>query len=94
MMHSDGGCVMAGMWCKWHENPAMEEQRLFCDTYEGYLKLCSCKDPVTKDLRYSAVRSVIVIIAVIFIIIINIIVIIITIMNIIAIYTCCLYKIH
>ncbi|XP_050718967.1 protein O-linked-mannose beta-1,2-N-acetylglucosaminyltransferase 1-like [Eriocheir sinensis] len=46
----------SSVWCKWHEDPAMEEQRHFCDTYEGYLRLCTCWDPITKDLRYSALQ--------------------------------------
>ncbi|XP_045131963.1 LOW QUALITY PROTEIN: protein O-linked-mannose beta-1,2-N-acetylglucosaminyltransferase 1-like [Portunus trituberculatus] len=44
------------VWCSWHEDTAMEEQRRFCDTYEGYARLCTCNDPVTREMRYSAPR--------------------------------------
>ncbi|XP_042862776.1 protein O-linked-mannose beta-1,2-N-acetylglucosaminyltransferase 1-like [Penaeus japonicus] len=40
--------------CAWHRHAAMKEQRQFCDTYEGYIRLCKCHDPVTPSLRHSA----------------------------------------
>ncbi|XP_042871588.1 protein O-linked-mannose beta-1,2-N-acetylglucosaminyltransferase 1-like [Penaeus japonicus] len=40
--------------CEWHRHSAMKEQRRFCDTYEGYIRLCKCHDPVTPSLRHSA----------------------------------------
>nr|XP_053633050.1 protein O-linked-mannose beta-1,2-N-acetylglucosaminyltransferase 1-like [Cherax quadricarinatus] len=45
---------MTGVWCRWHEDPSMQEQRDFCDTYEGYLKLCMCNSPITPAFRHSA----------------------------------------
>ncbi|XP_045606907.2 protein O-linked-mannose beta-1,2-N-acetylglucosaminyltransferase 1 [Procambarus clarkii] len=43
-----------GVRCSWHEDPAMKEQRDFCNTYEGYLQLCTCASPLTPALRHSA----------------------------------------
>ncbi|KAG7157906.1 O-linked-mannose beta-1-2-N-acetylglucosaminyltransferase 1-like 29 [Homarus americanus] len=45
---------VSGVWCKWHEDPHMQEQREFCDTYEGYVTLCTCVHPVTASVRQSA----------------------------------------
>nr|XP_045608556.1 protein O-linked-mannose beta-1,2-N-acetylglucosaminyltransferase 1-like [Procambarus clarkii] len=43
-----------GVWCSWHEDPTMQEQRDFCNTYDGYRTLCSCSLPLTPSLRHSA----------------------------------------
>ncbi|XP_037777208.1 protein O-linked-mannose beta-1,2-N-acetylglucosaminyltransferase 1-like isoform X2 [Penaeus monodon] len=40
--------------CAWHQEAAMLDQRKFCDSYDGYIRLCRCRDPVTSSLRYSA----------------------------------------
>ncbi|XP_047474982.1 protein O-linked-mannose beta-1,2-N-acetylglucosaminyltransferase 1-like [Penaeus chinensis] len=40
--------------CAWHEDVAMLDQHKFCDSYDGYVRLCRCHDPVTSSLRYSA----------------------------------------
>lgn len=42
--------------CAWHQDVAMSDQRKFCDSYDGYIRLCRCHDPVTSALRYSAPR--------------------------------------
>ncbi|XP_071532942.1 protein O-linked-mannose beta-1,2-N-acetylglucosaminyltransferase 1-like isoform X2 [Panulirus ornatus] len=42
------------LWCRWHEQRDMLEQRDFCDTYEGYKRLCSCSDPIRRSFRFSA----------------------------------------
>ncbi|XP_063603782.1 protein O-linked-mannose beta-1,2-N-acetylglucosaminyltransferase 1-like [Penaeus indicus] len=43
--------------CAWHQDVAMLDQRKFCDSYDGYVRLCRCHDPVTSSLRNSAVTT-------------------------------------
>ncbi|XP_068225437.1 protein O-linked-mannose beta-1,2-N-acetylglucosaminyltransferase 1-like [Palaemon carinicauda] len=41
--------------CPWHADPAMEDQRKFCEDYEGYARLCTCEDPINpRAFRYGA----------------------------------------
>ncbi|XP_064105013.1 protein O-linked-mannose beta-1,2-N-acetylglucosaminyltransferase 1-like [Macrobrachium nipponense] len=41
--------------CQWHADPTMEDQRRFCETYDGYSRLCTCVDPIKPlEFRYGA----------------------------------------
>ncbi|CAL4064718.1 unnamed protein product, partial [Meganyctiphanes norvegica] len=40
--------------CSWHEDADLKDQHTFCDQYEGYGRLCTCNNPITRQLRHQA----------------------------------------
>ncbi|KAK7069772.1 hypothetical protein SK128_004059 [Halocaridina rubra] len=44
--------------CSWHDDPAMAEQKIFCEKYEGYTRLCTCEDPITSAYRFHSVSTI------------------------------------